>query len=94
MRGFQRVRRHMNGSHVCLSFTLGMNRDAFALDFHLPAQILLTVNPEPIGQAVLDDARIFGSDRHDALVTITDDDLAALACVDTRCQTGRFGNVH
>ena len=31
----------MNGSHVCLSFTLGMNRDAFALDFHLPAQILL-----------------------------------------------------
>ena len=49
----------MNGSHVCLSFTLGMNRDAFALDFHLPAQILLIVNPEPIGQAVLDDARIF-----------------------------------
>ena len=39
----------MNGSHVCLSFTLGMNRDAFALDFHLPAQILLTVNPEPMG---------------------------------------------
>ena len=55
----------MNGSHVCLSFALGMNRDAFALDFHLPAQILLTVNPEPIGQAVLDDARIFGSDRHE-----------------------------
>lgn len=48
----------MNGSYVGLTFTLGMNRDAFALDLHNPAKILLTVHPEPKGQAALDDARI------------------------------------